>query len=118
MAEKGSQGVSYTNVSSDYFDKRGLERHAGLLALWALGVAAVISGDFSGWNFGIAEAGWGGLFIATILVIIMYYGMLFSIGENASPKNRCKVAPGKSSFHPLPPKTPRSTPKTPHRTEP
>ncbi len=61
MAEKGSQGVSYTNVSSDYFDKRGLERHAGLLALWALGVAAVVSGDFSGWNFGIAEAGWGGL---------------------------------------------------------
>ena len=84
MAEKGSQGVSYTNVSSDYFDKRGLERHAGLLALWALGVAAVISGDFSGWNFGIAEAGWGGLLIATILVVIMYYGMLFSIGEMAA----------------------------------
>jgi len=81
MAEKGSQGVSYTNVSSDYFDKRGLERHAGLLALWGLGVAAVISGDFSGWNFGIAEAGWGGLFIATLLVIIMYYGMVFSISE-------------------------------------
>ena len=81
MAEKGSQGVSYTNVSSDYFDKRGLERHAGLLALWGLGVAAVISGDFSGWNFGIAEAGWGGLLIATILVVIMYYGMIFSISE-------------------------------------
>jgi ethanolamine permease len=81
MAEKGSQGVSYTNVSSDYFDKRGLERHAGLLGLWGLGVAAVISGDFSGWNFGIAEAGWGGLLIATILVVIMYYGMIFSISE-------------------------------------
>jgi len=84
MAEKGTQGVSYTNVSSDYFDKRGLERHAGLLALWGLGVAAVISGDFSGWNFGIAEAGWGGLFIATVLVAIMYYGMVFSIGEMAA----------------------------------
>jgi ethanolamine permease len=84
MAEKGSQGVSYTNVSNDYFEKRGLERHAGLLALWGLGVAAVVSGDFSGWNFGIAEAGWGGLLVATILVIIMYYGMLFSIGEMAA----------------------------------
>jgi ethanolamine permease len=84
MAEKGMQGVSYTKVSSDYFEKRGLERHAGLLALWGLGVAAVVSGDFSGWNFGIAEAGWGGLLIATILVIIMYYGMLFSIGEMAA----------------------------------
>jgi len=84
MAEKGSQGVSYTNVSNDYFEKRGLERHAGLLALWGLGVAAVVSGDFSGWNFGIAEAGWGGLLVATILVVIMYYGMLFSIGEMAA----------------------------------
>ena len=84
MAEKGTQGVSYTNVSSDYFTKRGLERHAGLLGLWGLGVAAVISGDFSGWNFGIAEAGWGGLVVATILVIVMYYGMLFSIGEMAA----------------------------------
>lgn len=84
MPEKKIQGVTYENVSQDYFEKRGLERHAGLLALWGLGVAAVVSGDFSGWNFGIGEAGWGGLLVATILVIIMYYGMLFSIGEMAA----------------------------------
>jgi ethanolamine permease len=29
-------------------------------------VAYVISGDFAGWNFGLAEGGWGGLLIATI----------------------------------------------------
>ncbi len=81
MAKKTVQGATYKDVARDYFDKRGLQRHAGLLALWGLGVAAVVSGDFSGWNFGIDSAGWGGLFIATILVIIMYYGMLFSIGE-------------------------------------
>ncbi len=81
MAKKTVQGATYKDVALDYFDKRGLQRHAGLLALWGLGVAAVVSGDFSGWNFGIDSAGWGGLFIATILVIIMYYGMLFSIGE-------------------------------------
>ncbi|MFZ9701830.1 MAG: amino acid permease [Candidatus Nanopelagicales bacterium] len=81
MAKNTVQGATYKDVALDYFDKRGLQRHAGLLALWGLGVAAVVSGDFSGWNFGIDSAGWGGLFIATILVIIMYYGMLFSIGE-------------------------------------
>lgn len=81
MNAKSTQGVKYQNVAVDYFDKRGLQRHAGLLALWGLGIAAVISGDFSGWNFGLDAAGWGGLFIATVLVIIMYYGMLFSIGE-------------------------------------
>ncbi len=81
MAEKSVQGATYRDVALDYFDKRGLQRHAGLLALWGLGVAAVVSGDFSGWNFGLDAAGWGGLFMATVLVVIMYYGMLFSIGE-------------------------------------
>jgi ethanolamine permease len=46
-----------------------------------MGIAAVISGDFSGWNPGLTTAGWGGLLIATVVVIIMYFGMLFSIGE-------------------------------------
>jgi ethanolamine permease len=81
VAQKSAQGATYRDVALDYFDKRGLQRHAGLLALWGLGVAAVVSGDFSGWNFGLDAAGWGGLFIATVLVVIMYYGMLFSIGE-------------------------------------
>lgn len=84
LSNKNVQGVSYTDVSHDYFEKRGLQRHAGLFGLWALGVAAVVSGDFSGWNFGIGEAGWGGLLIATLLVVVMYFGMIFSIGEMAS----------------------------------
>lgn len=84
MSDNKPQGVSYTEVSNDYFEKRGLKRHANLFGLWALGVAAVVSGDFSGWNFGIGEAGWGGLLIATILVVVMYFGMIFSIGEMAA----------------------------------
>ncbi len=84
MSNKNVQGVSYKDVSHDYFEKRGLQRHAGLFGLWALGVAAVVSGDFSGWNFGIGEAGWGGLLIATLLVVVMYFGMIFSIGEMAA----------------------------------
>ena len=39
---------------------------AGWVLLAGLGVAYVISGDFAGWNFGLAEGGWGGLLIATI----------------------------------------------------
>lgn len=84
MSDQNVKGVTYTEVSADYFEKRGLERHAGRLALWGLGVAAVISGEFSGWNLGIGSAGWGGLLLATVLVAIMYYGMIFSIGEMAA----------------------------------
>ena len=46
--------------------------------LAGLGVAYVISGDFAGWNFGLAEGGWGGLLIATILIATMYTCIVFS----------------------------------------
>ena len=82
MAEKRHEGgVSYHVPEKDYFEKRELRRHAGVFALWALGVGAVISGDFSGWNLGFAVGGWGGMFIATIVIAIMYLGLTYSIAE-------------------------------------
>jgi ethanolamine permease len=77
-------GVSYEHAGAEYFDKRGLTRHAGAWSLWALGVAAVISGDFSGWNLGIGEAGWGGMLIATVVIGLMYLLMVYSIAEMSS----------------------------------
>ena len=77
-------GVTYSKASADYFEKRSLKRSAGIWGLWGLAVAAVISGDFSGWNFGIGFAGFGGMLIAFALLVFMYYGMIFSIGEMAS----------------------------------
>ncbi|NYE35000.1 ethanolamine permease [Nocardioides cavernae] len=74
-------GVSYHHADDGYFDKRQLQRSAGFWGIWGIGIAAVISGDFSGWNFGLGEGGWGGLFVATLLIVVMYFGMLFSIGE-------------------------------------
>jgi ethanolamine permease len=79
-----SGGVSYEHAGQDYFEKRGLKRHAGAWSLWALGVAAVISGDFSGWNLGIGEAGWGGMLIATLVIGLMYLLMIYSIAEMSS----------------------------------
>ena len=84
MSDKSVAGVKYTAAGAGYFEKRSLKRSAGVWGLWGLGIAAVISGDFSGWNFGIGSAGWGGLLIAAIIITIMYFGMLFSIGEMAS----------------------------------
>ena len=77
-------GVTYTTADQGYFEKRKLKRSAGVWGLWGLAVAAVISGDFSGWNFGIDYAGFGGMLIAFALLVVMYYGMIFSIGEMAS----------------------------------
>src|SRR6266568_7982784 len=73
--------VSYQEADADYFAKRGLKRHAAFWSLWSLGVAAVISGDFYGWNLGLDAGGFGGLLIATVFIAVMYYGLCFSIAE-------------------------------------
>jgi ethanolamine permease len=78
-------GVDYERVGSDYLEHRQLRRGAaGWVLLAGLGVAYVISGDFAGWNFGLAEGGWGGLLIATILMATMYACMVFGLAELAS----------------------------------
>jgi len=82
MAEKQHEGgVSYRTAGIDYFEDRELRRHAGVFYLWALGVAAVISGDFSGWNLGFAVGGWGGMLLGTVIITIMYLGLTYSIAE-------------------------------------
>lgn len=71
--------------SAEYFSQRQLKQGTvGWLLLIGLGVAYVISGDFAGWNFGIAQGGWGGMFVATILVAIMYLCLCLSMSEMAT----------------------------------
>jgi ethanolamine permease len=78
-------GAEYEQMGADYLDHRQLRSGAaGWVLLAGLGVAYVISGDFAGWNFGLAEGGWGGLLIATVLMAIMYTAMVFGLAELAS----------------------------------
>ncbi len=74
-------GVTYQRAEDGYFDKRQLQRSAGIWGLWGIGVAAVISGDFSGWNGGLVSAGFGGFLIAAVIVVGMYIAMISSISE-------------------------------------
>lgn len=80
MALHKPTGTNYAKVDQSYFDNRGLKRYAGVWSLWALGVGAVISGHFSGWNLGLAN-GWGSMFVATVIIAIMYLGLCFSLAE-------------------------------------
>ena len=71
--------------SKDYLAKRTLKQGtAGWLLLAGLGVGYVISGDYSGWNFGLAEGGFGGLLIAAILIAGMYLAMVLGMAEMSS----------------------------------
>lgn len=79
------RNVEYERVGADYMQHRQLKQGAaGWFLLAGLGVAYVISGDFAGWNFGLAEGGWGGLLIATLLMAVMYTAMVFGLAELAS----------------------------------
>jgi len=76
---------STLRTQEEYFAKRQLKQGAvGWLLLVGLGVAYVISGDFAGWNFGLAQGGWGGMFIATVVVAVMYLCMCLSMSEMAT----------------------------------
>ncbi|BCW69411.1 ethanolamine permease [Arthrobacter sp. NicSoilB8] len=70
---------------TEYLQHRRLKRGAaGWVLLAGLGVAYVISGDFAGWNLGLAQGGWGGLLIAFLLMGVMYTCMVFGLAELSS----------------------------------
>ncbi len=82
MSEQSFEGfIHYESVNDRYFSRRRLRKSAGASLLWVLGVGAVISGDFSGWNLGLAVGGFWGLAIATFLMAIMYICMAYCVAE-------------------------------------
>ncbi|SDE67978.1 ethanolamine:proton symporter, EAT family [Blastococcus fimeti] len=78
-------GVEAEAVDAGYLQKRQLRTGtAGWVLLAGLGVAAVISGDYAGWNFGLAEGGFGGLLVAVVLMAVMYGAMVLGLAELGS----------------------------------
>ncbi|WP_075843974.1 ethanolamine permease [Collinsella bouchesdurhonensis] len=73
------------NEDAEYFDKRSLKAGSvNWILLIGLGVSYVISGDFSGWNYGIAKGGWLGLAIAFAAMGLMYLCTVFGLAELSS----------------------------------
>ena len=58
-----------------------LKRVLTPIHLWAIAVGLVISGDYFGWNYGLAQGGPIGMMIATGLVTVMYVCFIFSYTE-------------------------------------
>src|SRR5438045_5021469 len=73
--------IRYEAMEAGYLEKRALRRHARVLQLWALGVGAVISGDFFGWNFGLIEGGFGGMLLALAIMTVLFLGLCCAIAE-------------------------------------
>ncbi|WP_433802227.1 ethanolamine permease [Actinomycetospora sp. CA-084318] len=73
------------DADDEYLARRQLRSGAaGWVLLAGLGVSYVISGDYSGWNFGLAEGGFGGLAIAGVVIAAMYFAMVLGMAELSS----------------------------------
>ena len=85
MATATSSVAGVATESSEYFEKRSLKQGSvSWVLLMGLGVAYVISGDFSGWNYGIAQGGWLGMVIAFVVMGAMYLFMVLGLAEMSS----------------------------------
>lgn len=83
--EHRGRGTEAHDASGDYLAKRTLKKGAaGWLLLAGLGVSYVISGDYSGWNAGLGEGGFGGLLVAFVVVAAMYFCMVLGMAELSS----------------------------------
>lgn len=77
-------GLEYEHAGAEYMEKRRLDRVAGPLLIWGLGVGYVISGEYFSWNFGFDAGGFGGMLIATLLMIGLYVLMVYGVSEMAT----------------------------------
>jgi ethanolamine permease len=78
-------GVDEHLESADYLQKRQLKSGtAGWVLLAGLGISYVISGDYSGWNFGLEQGGFGGLAIAAVIIAGMYLALVLGMAELSS----------------------------------
>ncbi len=74
--------ILHSNSTSDGgVASPGLAKYAGLFSLVGLAVSAAVVGEFSGWNHGLIDGGFGGMLIATLLVILMYACLCISMAE-------------------------------------
>ena len=77
----GLTSHQYRAIPDHLIGRSSLRRHAGVFHLWALGVGAVISGDFFGWNLGLIAGGFGGLMMALAVMTLLYVCLCSSIAE-------------------------------------
>lgn len=64
-----------------YLDEHSLRKPMGTAQIWALGVGAVITGEYFGWNGGLGVAGPTGMLIASLFVCGLYMAWVLALSE-------------------------------------
>src|SRR5882762_5996159 len=64
-----------------YLKEHTLKKPMGVVHIWALGVGAVITGEFFGWNPGLKEGGPLGMLLASLFVCALYLLWVLALAE-------------------------------------
>ncbi len=64
-----------------YLDEHSLKKPMRTAQIWALGVGAVITGEYFGWNGGLGVAGPTGMLIASLFVCLLYMAWVLALSE-------------------------------------
>jgi ethanolamine permease len=65
----------------EYLKEHALRKPMGVLHIWALGVGAVITGEYFGWNLGLAAGGPIGMLLASLFVCVLYLMWVLALSE-------------------------------------
>jgi ethanolamine permease len=66
-----------------YLEEHALKKPLRVPHIWALGVGAVITGEYFGWNPGLAEGGPIGMLLASLFVCALYMAWVLALSELA-----------------------------------
>jgi ethanolamine permease len=65
----------------EYLKEHALKKPMGVLHIWAMGVGAVITGEYFGWNPGLKEGGPIGMLLASLFVCGLYLMWVLALSE-------------------------------------
>ena len=64
-----------------YLEEHTLRKPMGTVHIWSLGVGAVITGEYFGWNGGLGVAGPIGMLLASLFVCALYMTWVLALSE-------------------------------------
>lgn len=82
-AEAQTSTAKLSDEQREYLREHALRKPLGVRHIWALGVGAVITGEYFGWNGGLLEGGPIGMLLATLFVCVLYMLWVLTLSELA-----------------------------------
>src|SRR5437899_2357883 len=74
-------GVVLGPEDRQYLEEHSLKKPLRMGNIWALGVGAVITGEYFGWNGGLGVAGPIGMLLASLFVCVLYMTWVLALSE-------------------------------------